>query len=100
MADWIEPLLPLVRLPEGMSPGEIEAAGRDQLIRQRLLEEVLLGQRPPDDFHDALRMDGLDPDNYWEVVETQVDAVIARGETFDGLEFLGRALELPGFINP
>ena len=93
--DWIEPLLPVVNSDPDMSRDELTQAAEDSLLRQQVLEEVLTGKRPEDDFNDLLRVERWDPDLFWETAEANVDAFISLGIHPEGLEFLDSGLVIP-----
>lgn len=93
--DWIEPFLPIVQTDPGMNQGELERAATAALQRQKVLEDVLTGKRPEDDFNDLLRMEGWDPDAYWQTAEANVEAFIRAGIVPEALEFLDCGLVIP-----
>jgi hypothetical protein len=95
MADWIEPLLPIVNDDPGMSPAELAQAAEASLLRQRVLEEVLRGERPEDDFNDLMREERWDVDGYWETAEANVEAFMRQGIVPESLEFLDSGLVIP-----
>lgn len=93
--DWIEPLLPIVATDPDMSREERARAAENSLLRQQVLEEVLRGERPVDDFNDLLRSERWDVDEYWETAEANVDAFIRAGVIPEALEFLPSGLVIP-----
>jgi hypothetical protein len=95
MVDFIEPLLPAVNSDPDMRSDELAAAAEASLLRQRVLEQVLRGERPEDDFNDLLREERWDPDAYWETAEANVDAFIRAGIVPEALEFLDSGLVIP-----
>lgn len=95
--DWIEPLLPLVDSDREMRPDERAAAARESLEFQGVLEDVMFARRPEDDLNDFLRLRGLDPDAYWQDVESDIDAVIRAGLVPDALEYSPSGLVVPRY---
>jgi hypothetical protein len=95
MADFLEPLLPIVGSEVGMSRSELTKAVDASLLRAQILEEVLRGQRPEDDFNDLLRSERWDPDAYWQTAEANVEAFINAGIVPEALEFLDCGLVIP-----
>ncbi len=93
--DFIEPLLPVVNSEPGMSRAELQQAAIASQLRQKVLEEVLRGDRPEDDFNDLLRSEGWDPDAYWATAESNIDAFISVGIVPNALEFLDSGLVIP-----
>lgn len=95
MADFLEPLLPIVNSEVGMSASELTRAVEESLLRAQILEEVLRGDRPEDDFNDLLRSEQWDPDAYWQTAEANVEAFIRAGIVPEALEFLDCGLVIP-----
>lgn len=93
--DWIEPFLPVVNSDPDMNRSELTAAAEASLLRQRVLEDVLLGKRPEDDFNDLLRSERWDPDDFWKTAEANVEAFARAGIVPDALEFLPSGLVIP-----
>lgn len=95
MADFLEPLLPIVNSDPDMSRAELTQACEDALLRARVLEDFLKGDRPEDDFNDLLREERWDVDLYWQSAELAVDGFINAGIVPDSLEFLDCGLVIP-----
>jgi hypothetical protein len=95
MADFLEPLLPLVHIDPDMSRADMEKACSDALLRASVLEEWLEGKRPEDDFNDLLRMDDGDVDEFWQNADRAVDSFIQAGIVPESLEFLDCGLVIP-----
>jgi len=95
MADFLEPLLPIINSDPGMSRAELVKAVEASLLRATVLEDYLKGNRPEDDFNDLLRSENWDPDSYWAIAECNVDAFIAQGIVPDSLEYLDSGLVIP-----
>lgn len=95
MVDYLEPLLPLVNSDPDMNRSELVQACEDALLRAAVLDDVLQGKRNEDDFNDLLRVDRVDPDDYWRDAEASVDAFIQSGIVPDSLEFLDSGLVIP-----
>jgi hypothetical protein len=93
--DYLEPLLPIVNSVEGMNHTELTQAVESALVRATVLEEVLRGERPEDDFNDLLRQERWDPDGYWRDAEESVDGFAKAGIFPDSLEFLESGLVIP-----
>lgn len=95
MVDFLDPLLPIVGSEVGMSRSELTKAVEASLLRAQVLEEVLRGDRPEDDFNDLLRSERWDPDAYWQTAEANVEAFIDAGIVPEALEFLDCGLVIP-----
>ena len=95
MADFLEPLLPIVNSDPDMSRSELEQACEDALLRAKVLEDYLRGDRPEDDFNDLLREENWDVDLYWQDANQAVDSFIQAGIHPDSLEFLDCGLVIP-----
>ncbi|MGB3135403.1 MAG: hypothetical protein WBG38_14425 [Nodosilinea sp.] len=95
MADFLEPLLPVVNSEAGMTASELTTATEASLLRAQVLEDVLRGKRPEDDFNDLLRSERWDPDAYWQTAEANVEAFIQAGIVPESLEFLDCGLVIP-----
>jgi folate-binding Fe-S cluster repair protein YgfZ len=99
MVDWIEPLLPVVNSDPDMRVDELAAAARASTLRQKVLEEVLRGERPEDDFNDLLRAERWDVDDYWAAALENVEAFIRQGIIPEALEFSSSGLVIPRHDN-
>lgn len=95
MADFLEPLLPIVNSEVGMTASEFTKSAEVSILRAQILEEVLRGDRPEDDFNDLLREERWDPDAYWQTAEANVEAFIQAGIVPESLEFLDCGLVIP-----
>lgn len=95
MADFLEPLLPIVNSEVGMTASELTKAAEDSLLRAKVLEDVLRGNRSEDDFNDLLREERWDVDAYWLEAEQAVDNFINAGIIPEALEFLDCGLVIP-----
>lgn len=95
MVDFLDPLLPIVGSELGMNHSELTQAVEASLLRAQILEEVLRGQRPEDDFNDLLRSERWDVDAYWQTAEANVDALIEAGIVPESLEILDSGLVIP-----
>lgn len=95
MADFLEPLLPIVNSEVGMSASELTKAVEESLLRVQILEDVLRGERHVDDFNDLLRSEDWDPDAYWQQADTNVEAFIRAGIVPESLELLDSGLVIP-----
>ncbi|MFQ4139633.1 hypothetical protein PGN35_025315 [Nodosilinea sp. PGN35] len=99
MADFLEPLLPIVNSDPDMSRAELTQACEDALLRAKVLEDYLRGDRPEDDFNDLLREERWDVDAYWRNAECAVDSFIQAGIVPEALEFLDSGLVIPRYGN-
>lgn len=95
MVDYLEPLLPIVNSAEGMTHAELTQATEAALLRATVLEDVLRGDRPEDDFNDLLREERWDVDTYWLDAEESVEGFAKAGIFPDSLEFLDSGLVIP-----
>lgn len=78
-----------------MSASELAKVVDASLLRAQILEDVLRGHRPEDDFNDLLRSEDWDPDAYWQTAEANVEAFIQAGIVPESLELLDCGLVIP-----
>lgn len=74
----LEPFLPDLDLSPDHNASDIEAEIQTHFIIQRLMEGFLKGEVDLDTFEDCLAQYEIDPIEYWQVVDANVDAVIAQ----------------------
>lgn len=76
----LEPLLPDLLITPDHSSSDIEAECKALAIVQRNLKKFLQGEIDLETFDGCLESYGIDPHDYWGIVDENIDAVI-EGET-------------------
>lgn len=87
----LEPFLLDLDLSTDHNSADIEAEFKRLSDFQRKLEAFLLGEMDSDSFNDFLEAYGVDPSEYWEIVDDNVEALTNRGEVFEDVDLI-----LPG----
>lgn len=87
----LEPFLPDLDLSPDHNAADIAAEFKLLSIFQTRLESFLRGDMDIDSFNDFLESQGIDPLEYWGIVEDNVEAVTDRGEVFEDVDLI-----LPG----
>jgi hypothetical protein len=86
--DFIEPFLPdLLRTPDH-NASDIDAEIKALSIVQSMTEGFLKGTVPLADLDECLFEFGVDPDEYWGVVEASVDAVIEQARPIENIDLI------------
>lgn len=88
--DALDPFLIPVDLTPDHSHADRVQAAEETLLRQRLLKQYLLGEIDCDTYNDCLNDQGENVEEYWEVVESNLDAAMQYGRRvgIDGAESL------------
>jgi hypothetical protein len=86
--DFIEPFLPDLLLTPDHKPSDIDAEIKALSIVQRMTEGFLKGTVPLEDLDECLFEFGVDPNEYWGVVEDSVDTVIEQERPIENFEFI------------
>lgn len=86
--DFIEPFLPDLLLTLDHNVSDIDAEIKALSIVQRMIEGFLKGTVSLDDLDECLFEFEVDPNEYWEVVEGSVDAVIEQQRPIENFELI------------
>lgn len=88
--DALEPFLIPVDLTPDHSHEDRKQSAEDALLRQRLLLQFLRGEIDADTYNDCLNDQGENVEEYWEVVESNLDTAMEYGRRVgvDGAESL------------
>ena len=89
----LEPFLPDLDISPDHNSADVAVEFKMLSIFQTRLESFLRGDMDIDSFNDFLENYGIDPLEYWGIVEDNTEAVTDRGELFEGVELI-----LPGTI--
>ncbi|PSB16052.1 hypothetical protein C7B65_22775 [Phormidesmis priestleyi ULC007] len=79
----LEPFLPDLNLTPDHSLSDIEAECKALSQVQRMTSDFLRGELDLDTLDDCLFGYGVDPNEYWGIVEDNVDAVIESGTALE-----------------
>lgn len=68
---------------------------RMKLVSQhrQLFQEFLAGIRKSDDISDLVSDYGLDPDDYWDIVNNNISRVITKNKSIDDAQWLLQKLK-------
>lgn len=84
----LEPFLLDLGLTPDHDRSDIEAEINAHFTIQRLTEKFLKGEAAIDELEDCLAQFGVEPGEYWGVVEDNIDAVIEQGAALEDSESL------------
>ena len=86
--DALSPFLLDLNLSPDHSAQDIDAEWRSKSHAQVTLSRFLKGEATLEEYDDALADVGVDPNLYWEVVEDNVDHVVATETAVEDSEWL------------
>jgi hypothetical protein len=86
--DFIEPFLPDLLLTQDHNASDIDVEIKALSIVQRMIEGFLKGEVLLENLDECLFEFGVDPDEYWGVVEQSVDAVIEQQRPIENIDII------------
>lgn len=84
----LEPFLTDLGLTPDHNRADIQAEIDAHFIIQRLTEKFLKGEATIDELEDCLAQFGVEPGEYWGIVDENIDAVIEQGTALEDAESL------------
>ena len=87
----LEPFLPDVFQTPDHSAADLEQEIKIHYLIQRNLEKFLKGEIDEATFNDCLAQFGINPLEYWDICDENIDALIEEGTTLERTELI-----LPG----
>lgn len=88
MVDALEPFLVGLELTPDHTLSDIRSEAKPYLALSELTNKFLKGQCSLEEFEDALAGYGIDPYEYWDEVEDNVDHIIKNDVAVEHAEFL------------
>lgn len=93
--DFLEPFLLNLDLTPDHSDSDIEAECKTLFTIQAMTEKFLCGQCNYDDLSDCLAQFNVEPYDYWDVVDANLNTVIESGTVLENASFLVDAYGSP-----
>lgn len=93
----LEPLLRDLLLTPDHNLGDIKAEISIHFTIQRITERFLRGETTIDELEDCLAQFGVNPHEYWGIVEDNIDAVIEQEVVLEDADTL---ILLPPYYEP
>lgn len=84
--DWLEPFLPDLTLTPDHNLADIEAELAFSSRLQSLLKGFFRFEVSVDYLEDFLAQNGINPHEFWDVVDANIDAIIARDQPLENAD--------------